>query len=205
MKKYKLCPDCGFHNNPLAIECEECGEDLSSVRILDEQTEEQLAGQAAPASQLPVKKIKMVRICEECGTKNEPQARKCMSCGEDISMVIPVLDDEQEKVFSLASIDGEYTFHIPRTDGPVVIGRENEMQDHLKNCLFVSRRHAELFFEDGKLKIRSFETATNGTHVNGVQINPGEAVPLNGGDVIGLGGNDAAVQKEAAYFKVLVS
>lgn len=205
MEKYKLCPGCGFHNNPLAIECEDCGEDLSSVRILDEQTEEQLTSQTVPASQQTAKKIKMVRICEECGAKNEPQVRKCMNCGEDISMVVPIPDEEQEKVFLLASTDGEYTFRIPESDEPVIIGRENEMQDYLKSRLYVSRRHAELFMEDGRLMIRGFETATNGTHVNGVQVNPGEAMPLNHGDIIGLGGNDAAVQKEAAYFKVLVS
>lgn len=204
MEKYKLCPGCGFRNNPLAIECEECGEDLSSVRILDEQTEERLSSQSASVQQ-PVKKIRMVRICEECGAKNEPQTRKCSSCGEDISMTVPIPDEKQEIEFSLASIDGEYTFRVPKSDEPVVIGRENEMQDYLKTQLYVSRRHAELFVEDGKLMIRSFETATNGTHVNGVQINPGEAVALNDGDIVGLGGNDAAVQKEAAYFKILIS
>ena len=65
MEKYKLCPGCGFHNNPLAIECEKCGEDLSSVRILDEQTEEQLNNRETSALRQPSRVPRMVRICEE--------------------------------------------------------------------------------------------------------------------------------------------
>ena len=120
-------------------------------------------------------------------------------------MVLPTPDEEQEKGFALASMDGEYTFSVPQAEEPIVIGRENEMQDYLKNHLYVSRRHAEVFLEDGKLCIRSFDTAANGTHVNGVQIKPGEPVILNNGDIVGFGGNDAVVQKEAAYFKVITS
>lgn len=205
MEKYKLCPGCGFHNNPLAIECEKCGEDLSSVRILDEQTEGQLNHQAPAVSQSQPKKIRMVRICEECGTRNDPQARKCANCGEDISMTMPEPDVVQEESFSLASLDGAYTYQVSVSDQPVVIGRENEMQDYLKKCLYVSRRHAELFFEEGAFKIRSLDTATNGTFVNGVPVTSADSISLKDGDIVGLGGNDADAQKEAAYFKVIKS
>lgn len=204
MEKYKLCPGCGFHNNPLAIECEECGEDLSSVRILDAQTEEQLSVQASEA-QASVKPVKMIRVCEECGAKNEPQARKCISCGEDISMVMPTPDEEPIKGFSLASTDGEYIFPVPDGEDAIVIGRENEMQDYLKDKLYVSRRHAELSVVNGSLHIKSYASATNGTHVNGVVISPDEEIEIKAGDIIGMGGNDPAVQKDAAYFQVIES
>lgn len=204
MEKYKLCPGCGVHNNPLAIECENCGEDLSSVRILDAQTEEQLRTISADTEIGQERVVKMVRICEDCGAKNEPQNRKCENCGEDISMVTPTPDEESPSVFFLSSTDGTYAFDIPQGDEVVVIGREQQMQEYLKGKFYVSRRHAELSIADGKLQIRSLETATNGTHINGVQIPTNKLTELNAGDVVGLGGNDPQTQKEAAYFQVVV-
>ena len=204
MEKYKLCPGCGFHNNPLAIECESCGEDLSSSKILDAEAEEQLFALTSSAGSPQRNIAKMVRICEECGTKNNPQARKCACCGEDISLAELTSDDEAFCSFSLSSTDGEYTFLIPGDNETVIIGRESKMQEYLKNKLYVSRRHAELMVVDGKLQIKSFATTTNGTYVNGSAVSPNEAIELNPGDVVSLGGNDAATQKEAAYFQVVV-
>ncbi len=206
MEPYKLCPGCGTHNNPLAIECEECGEDLSSVRILDAQTEEQINAQSESAVQSAPKQIKTVRICDDCGAKNDPQARKCAVCGEDISTVVPVPQEEEEsKQYSLASTDGDFTFAIRTEGGPIVIGRENEMSEYLKNRLFVSRRHAELSFSDGKLMVKSFAATTNGTFVNGEEITPDTGIELHAGDVVGLGGNDPETQKMSAYFEVIES
>lgn len=202
MEKFKICPGCGFHNIPLAIECEECGEDLSTVRILDSQTEEQLKAQETNVEQIT--SSRMVRICEECGVKNEANSRKCVSCGEDISMVIPIPDEDGEKVFSLASLDGEFTYQISQ-ENPVVIGRENEMQDYLKDKFYVSRKHAELSVKQDKLYVKSLSNAINGTHINSVTILPNEEIELNVGDIVGLGGNNPDNQKEAAYFKVIKS
>lgn len=199
MERYKLCPGCGTHNNPLAIECEQCGEDLSSVRIVDAVTEEQTH---APAEKAP--EVRMVRVCEECGAKNDPQLRKCAACGEDISFTELTPDTEAQPGFALASLDGEYSFPVPCQDEPVVIGREHGMQEHLKTRLYVSRRHAELLIDEGVLLLRSFSEAVNGSHINGVAVMPGVTVRLAEGDIVGLGGNDPQTQPEAAYFRVVV-
>ena len=202
MDKYKLCPGCGCRNDPLAIECEQCGEDLSSVRILDAEAEEQQkAALEAPSVSRGKKKPTLVRICEECGTKNGPQARKCTACGEDISMILPVPDAPEAPGFVLASADGKVSFRVPEGE-PVVVGRENELQDYLKNRLYVSRRHAELVSREGRLILRSFRSAVNGTHVNGTAVSPEAEVELREGDTVGLGGNDPKTQPEAAYFTV---
>ena len=79
MEKYKICPECGLRNHPAAIECEQCGEDLSTVRILNEDTEEQLRAQKQHEGEEQQKTVTMVRVCEECGAKNDPQARKCVA------------------------------------------------------------------------------------------------------------------------------
>lgn len=199
MEKFKICPGCGTHNNPLAIECESCGEDLSCVRIQDSQQEMHTSTPAVEPQNTP-----MVRICDECGAKNEPQARKCAQCGEDISLIALTPDEAAPKHFSLSSTDGKFAFEITEKDAAITIGRECGMQEYLLNKLFVSRRHAELSVADGVLQIKSFETAKNGTHINGVAIAPNEPVALHDGDIVGLGGNDASTQKDAAYFQVVV-
>ena len=197
MEKYKVCPGCGHQNNPRAIECEVCGEDLSSVRILDAQTQEQL-GQR----QIVSEKVKMIRICEECGARNEAQARKCAQCGEDISMIIPVPDEEQIQRYSFITLDGETMFMIPEDGTAVTVGREQEWKEYLQGKYYVSRNHAQIRMASEGLQIRSFSTSGNGTHVNGQMIIPDEWVILNDGDVVGLGGNDPEVQTNAAYFRV---
>ena len=86
----------------------------------------------------------------------------------------------------------------------MVIGRANEMQEYLRNKLYVSRNHAELFVTEGILYITGLATATNGTYVDGVAIPAERSVALREGSLVGLGGNDARTQPEAAYFQVMV-
>ena len=40
MGKYKVCPVCGAHNNPLLLECSECETDLQNIPVIDEETEQ---------------------------------------------------------------------------------------------------------------------------------------------------------------------
>lgn len=200
MEKYKVCPSCKTKNEPIMFECMNCEADLTMVKITDEETERMLAENAAVQS---VATEKWVRICE-CGEKNPANARKCSSCGEDISDIIPIPDQgEEQKTFTygLSSLDGQYAYKM--TGGEVTIGRENIMGEYLSAKSYVSRVHAKLVLEEGGLYIENMSN-TNFTYVNNKKIL--EKTKLQDGDEVGLGGTNVngKRQEQAAYFLVRV-
>lgn len=200
MAKYKLCPACGAKNAPSLLECIDCETDLTRVKVTDEETEKMLAA-AAEEPAAPA----VVRLCE-CGCKNPANARKCSSCGEDISDITPAPDTEeqeapQEVSFILSSLDGQYAFRIPGDH--VTIGREHSMQEYLSKKPYVSREQALLTITDGKLYIENL-SKTNFTYVNNRRIT--EKTQLQDGDELGLGGTNinGKCQEQAAYFLVRI-
>lgn len=209
MEKYKVCPVCGTHNNPLFLECSDCESDLQNVPVVDEEIERavaQNAGQVIEANLISA----MVRVCD-CGSKNPVQARRCFSCGEDISMIIPKQDTEATtdntvvQQYLLSSLDGAYTYKIK--EGTTIIGREYEMQEYLSSKPYVSRKHAELILDSAAsvLTIKNCNTM-NYTFVNNQMISGDITTELKNGDEIGLGGNEqnGSRQEKAAYFLVRV-
>ena len=203
MAKYKICPVCGEHNEPFMLECSKCETDLSSTRVIDKDTERAQAEQKTSEKGNSVPS-KMVRICE-CGFKNPVQSRKCQSCGEDISVVIPTLDKELKcnTKYVISSIDGAYAYEL--TMPSTVVGRENEMWEYLETKPYVSRRHAEFRIKNDKLYIINY-SQTNFTYINNVKIEDESPKELNNGDEVGLGGNqqNGMRQDEAAYFVVRI-
>jgi hypothetical protein len=78
--------------------------------------------------------------------------------------------------YVLAVTDGPHAgekFIIDRF--PVLIGRGSDCQIRLDNDLGVSRRHAELYQQAGKVRLRDLES-THGTAVNGYKIKDKELV-----------------------------
>lgn len=202
MAKYKICPVCGEHNQPVMLECCKCEADLSGTRVIDEDTEKAQAEQASQKSVLNTLH-RMVRICD-CGQKNPMQSRKCSSCGEDISMIIPTPDTESAIIkYVMSSLDGEYAYEVKGAS--TIIGRENEMREYLSKKSFVSRKHAELQLEDDKLFITNF-SHTNYTYINNEKIDDENRRELHDGDEVGLGGNsqDGQRQDDAAYFVIRI-
>lgn len=202
MEKFKVCPNCGKRNVPNALECEECETDISTVRLMDEETIKIVAEISKENSTTAVAST-MFRVCEECGFRNPPNARKCMKCGEDISDIIPTEAESLEnKHFILTSLDGEYAFPIP--EGKTIVGREAAMSEYLKKRSFVSRQHAQLNLENGKATVENI-SRTNFTYVNNQRTTEG-IVELKDGDIIGLGGNekDGKRQDDAAYFMMRI-
>ena len=133
MEKYKVCPNCGEHNNPVFIECSNCGTDLMSVKVVDEATEKNIYEKSED--------VEMAKICE-CGAENPPSARKCLACGEDISDVLPTPKAEQcHKQYVLTEISGIFTYCVPN-DIEIVIGRENVLQEFISDKSYVSRSNA---------------------------------------------------------------
>jgi len=199
LDKYKVCPSCGEHNPPVLLECRKCESDLTGVRVVDAAMEEaQKQTPLEPTTSVDA----LVRICE-CGAVNPPQARKCKSCGEDISDIRPSKVERVEFSYSLCSVDGELK---EKLSAPVlIVGREGELRDYLKSRSYVSRQHAKFTIVAGKVFVENL-SATNKTFVNNKPISNEEPTALKNGDEIGLGGKviDGKRQELAAYliFKV---
>lgn len=208
LKKYKVCPSCGEHNRPTSLECRKCETDLTGVRVVDNEMEQRELRKAASentsATGMGMAEGPLVRVCEECGAENVPQARKCKQCGEDISDILPTLSagvSEKILAFKLTTIEGDYSAVI---DKPLsIVGREADLKDYLVNKMYVSRQHAEFTIVEGKVFIRNL-SSTNKTFVNNLEISNDEPTALNFGDEIGLGGKVIAGtrQENAAYFVV---
>lgn len=201
MDKFKICPYCGRRNPITALECEECETDLSTVRVMDEASNNRV--ESISAADTSDHTSAMVRICESCGFHNPANARKCSSCGEDISDIVPVDKNEQQKQrFILASCDGEYAYQL--SPGETIIGREAAMSEYLSPKCFVSRRHARLVLQEGEVTLENL-SQVNFTYVNNKKITNGTA-ELHDGDIIGLGGNEqnGKRQDNAAYFMMRI-
>lgn len=184
MEKYKICPICGEKNSPGLLECRICEADLTGVPV---SSGENTAAQAEP---------EYVRICE-CGFVNPAQARKCRSCGEDISDILPVMRGEEKAAYELCSPDGAYVYGI--CGSGIVIGREAEMDEYLSGFSFVGRKQAEITVTDDEVRIFNLGK-TNPTFVNQIKVPP-EGTALKDGDEIGLGGKviRGERQEKAAY------
>lgn len=199
MEKYKICPSCHEKNEPTLLECIYCEADLTRVKITDEESERMQENNSIADQQT----AELVRICE-CGAKNPPNARKCSSCGEDISDITPTPNTAEkpaETTFVLSSTDGQYAYKM--TSDEIIIGRENIMCDYLSVKSYVSRSHARLSIINGELFIENMSN-TNFTYVNNQKIT--EKTRLNDGDEIGLGGTNinGKSQSMAAYFLVRI-
>lgn len=199
MEKYKVCPVCKTKNEPILFECINCEADLTTVKITDEEMERRLAENAAVVQPAAVEQ--WVRVCE-CGVKNPANARKCSSCGEDISDITPVPGQQEEQgisVYVFSSLDGQYAYKI--TMDEITIGREAAMGEYLSAKSFVSRVHAKLTLEENELYIEN-RSNTNFTYVNNRKISG--KTKLQEGDEVGLGGMNinGGRQEQAAYFLV---
>jgi ribosomal protein L40E len=201
MEKYKICPSCKTKNPPAMFECMNCEADITGVKITDEETEKMIAENAVTQAEVPKK---MVRVCE-CGAKNPPNARKCSSCNEDISDIIPIPDIEEEKIedisYVLSSLDGQFAYKVTTDD--VTIGRENTMSEYLSAKSYVSRSHARVTKVNNEMFVENLSN-TNFTYVNNKKIT--EKTKLQDGDEIGLGGTNinGKCQEQAAYFLVRI-
>lgn len=201
MEKYKICPSCKTKNPPAMFECMNCEADITGVKITDEETEKMIAENVVTQAEVPKK---MVRVCE-CGAKNAPNARKCSSCNEDISDIIPIPDIEEEKnediSYVLSSLDGQFAYKVTTDD--VTIGRENTMSEYLSAKSYVSRSHARVTKVNNEMFVENLSN-TNFTYVNNKKIT--EKTKLQDGDEIGLGGTNinGKCQEQAAYFLVRI-
>lgn len=74
------------------------------------------------------------------------------------------------------------------TPGGLIVGRDfaDGCGDQIDTFDNVSRRHARISLEGGRLFVEDLES-TNGTTVNGTPVRPDQRAPLADGDVLGFG------------------
>lgn len=208
MKRFKICPYCGAKNQVTVLECIQCEGDISRQPIVSNVENMQTADADLDAEIVAAESGKLVKVCDSCGYHNSTNARKCVSCGEDISDIIPTgtvsESHEVQEVphIALCSVDGSFAFQIPA--GETVVGREAAMAEYLNGKYYVSRQHCRFILRDSNLAVENL-SRTNYTYVNNQRID-GE-IQLNDGDEVGLGGNqvNGKRQEQAAYFVVSVN
>ncbi|MEU5764076.1 FHA domain-containing protein [Nocardia sp. NPDC047648] len=87
----------------------------------------------------------------------------------------------------LNNVHGDVSLDLTRGGEPLPLGRDSaELPDNLSGANAISRRHASLgVHPSGRVWIRD-EGSTNGTYVNGKQVQPGTKVMLHPGDSVRL-------------------
>ncbi|TMC23233.1 MAG: FHA domain-containing protein [Chloroflexi bacterium] len=139
------------------------------------------SSQIAPAS--------ITLTCFRCGAPNPSTRLYCTTCGDDLSNKRAASDrflgQNGRPVLALLSIRNgpmagrAYRFHQDVT----TIGRTNG-NDLVISGLTVSRRHARLWFDQGRWYLEDLQSA-NGTMVNNMRIT--RPVALNDGDIVNFG------------------
>ena len=71
-------------------------------------------------------------------------------------------------------------------DGPVRLGRSDEIDLTIKGDPQISRHHASLTYSDGAWHLAD-ESSSNGSYVNDTKLKPGTPVKLSDRDRIALG------------------
>jgi serine/threonine protein kinase len=127
--------------------------------------------------------------CFRCGAPNPSTRLYCTTCGDDLSnkraSADRVLGPNGRPILARLSIQNgpmagrSYRFHQDVT----TIGRTNG-NDLVISERTVSRRHARLWFADGRWYLEDLQSA-NGTLVNNVRIY--QPVALNDNDVVNFG------------------
>jgi len=127
--------------------------------------------------------------CFRCGAQNPSTRLYCTTCGDDLSNRRAVADrflgPNGRPVLARLSVQSgpmggrSYRFHQDMT----TIGRTNG-NDFVISGRTVSRRHARLWFDNGRWYLEDLQSA-NGTLVNNIRIQ--QPIVLNDGDVISFG------------------
>ena len=212
MEEYKICPVCETKNSPDAELCDCCGADVSGepitsdIRQSAQEKDADMNGHTAdekPGNHIDLlaDEDNVFRVCDECSYLNPRNARKCHSCGSDISDIIPtIVHRKAENIkFELRSEDGAVSFSIP--EGETIIGREYELKDYLKARMFVSRKHGKLINENGAVYYEDL-SSTNGSLLNQKRVSE-TRVRLINGDRLYLGHNPDLLNNDKskiAYF-----
>lgn len=205
IETYKICPSCGHHNAPNLIECEKCETDLQRVKIVYNDLEK--TNNVNEIKEEP--KTSFIKICPFCQTKNQPMAKECSKCHNDLALVLATKENAPvtKKIYKLVSDDGECEIII--NNSFETIGRAFSKFSYLQTKECVSRRHLMVLILNNKMYIKNCQAVNANrpviTFLNEKMLKPNEKVEVINGDLIGLGGENFNKYPKAAYFKVVIS
>ncbi|UCG23394.1 MAG: FHA domain-containing protein [Chloroflexota bacterium] len=125
----------------------------------------------------------MAKYCPHCGVRvSRPEFRFCTVCGNSLDK--PASRPGASPALLIQQL-GAAPRPVPITKPLVTIGREPTSDIVIPNVI-VSRQHAELKEKDGAYWIADTKS-TNGTMVNGQQLEPFQERQLKSGDIIRIG------------------
>src|SRR5262249_58945257 len=185
-----VCDQCDAFNAMQASSCVMCGSGLSlgqgrrAASSAPADGSERTQAKGSPAS---------ARVCRECGSQVQPGYRFCGSCGAPFHSAAASKPPERERrtqYFSalqqarakLVLIKGDgldgvsFTLagqeHVAgRTEGPLLF----------QDDPFLSPRHANFYYKEGKLNVRDEVSA------NGIYLRIRQTTPLRSGDTFLIG------------------
>jgi RNA polymerase subunit RPABC4/transcription elongation factor Spt4 len=157
------CASCGTLNSPGDRFCARCGSGLVGV-----------PGGTGPRV-----------TCPSCGARIDTSSHFCPMCGSSLE---PVVRTARLVVFGGIYVGRSFPLDSPGTD----IGREANNRICLLQDAYVSRHHARIYGENGRHYVEGWDwlsqrKTTNGTYVNGLNIDGQGRIPLHHGDTIRVG------------------
>lgn len=166
----KECPKCGHINLETNFECDECGDDIVTVEAIKrsetseiEETEDEINEPLA----------------ESCAHENL-HGKFCLDCRKFVE-----ISDRETGKWVLSFPWGEYTVLENLWLGRMKPAPK-EIADALEaNFKNVSRNHAQLSVDEGKLYVMDLES-TNGTFVDSKRIGVYEKTELSQGSILKL-------------------
>lgn len=130
-------------------------------------------------------------LCFRCQVQNPSDRLFCTSCGYDLAdrkaVADRVMGPNGRPILARFLLQNghmagrSFRFHQDMT----TIGRTNG-NDLIINGKTVSRKHARLWFDNGRWYLADIQSA-NGTFINNTRLQPNQPAVLNDGDVINFG------------------
>lgn len=115
----------------------------------------------------------------------------------------PVSEDDDEEESPTIVVARERYVLVRDSDGqrtelslPCILGRGKAADKRVKGNLAISRKHAKVFREDELIMIQD-QGSTNGTFVNGLELEGDQVAPVSGGTAIRLGTEDFTFHVES--------
>lgn len=179
-EQVRLCPnlDCNHINSVSKRLCEKCRTPITNI-ITRQEAEAEILRRSQEVREAPTP-----QPAPKKPEASKPKPKRKATCAR------------------IVSDDGSYSYDIK--PGKITVGRQSEMREHLQPMTWVSRKHAELNFENGILTVQDLDSPNhNHTYVNGKKVRSGEVRELADGDVLGLGDSRKDTPgSQAAFFRV---
>ena len=175
LEQYIECEECHYHNSPTLRTCVKCGESLAGIPI----TKKELSAKA---------EAKEAEVDSTSEKNNENEDKKPGGT---------LVNTDLHK--RLGSLDGDLVLELNSLE--ITLGRQATGSEYFVNKPFVGRNHAKVTVIGSDVYIQDLNS-TNGTYIDGLKLEAGNAIKLCTENIIGLGGN-ATSQTDAAFLRLM--